>query len=299
MNPISVQHFTKRFGNKTVVDDLSFELHKGEILAFLGANGAGKTTTMRSILGIYKANAGTLFIDAEPYSSKRAGLVGYLPEERGIYTKARVQDVLLYFARLRGVSKADAKKFLDEYLELTELTEHIDKRVSELSSGMQQKIQIATAIIHKPQILILDEPYKGLDAVNRQLFGDYFKKLNKENGTSILYSTHVVDEAQKTADRVLMIKDGSRIAYGNIDEVRASFGTNNIHLQFSGNFDMNDAFTKLFTARIEHKTAELTPLKNVNPQDILQTLLKENIIVTEFKIDRPSLQDIFIKLEQS
>lgn len=299
MERILVQNAVKKFGNQKVLNNFSFELKSGEILAFLGANGAGKTTTIRCLLGIYSANNGTFLVDGAPYTSNRNHLIGYLPEERGIYTKARVDEVLLYFAALRGVSKTDAKLFLDEYLELTDLKDHVKKNVSELSSGMQQKIQIATAVIHKPPILILDEPYKGLDAVNRQLFGDYFKKMNKEYGTAILYSTHVVDEAQKTADRVVMIKNGMRAAYGSINEVRTQFGTNNIHLQFNGDFKMNEKFEKLFSARIEHKVAELTPLKGIDPQVILKTLLENHIQITEFKIDRPSLQDIFIKIQNT
>jgi len=289
---IIIENFSKSFGTQKAVDNLSLEVKEGEVMAFLGSNGSGKTTTIRCLLNIYSADEGKLLLDGMIYTSRLNHLLGYLPEERGIYTKARVLDLFVYFANLRGIKTQEAKRLALEYFQRVDLLPHQNKKISQLSSGMQQKVQIGVTIIHKPKILILDEPFKGLDPLNRQLFIDLFGELNKNSGTTILYSTHVVDEAQRIADSVIIINNGKRVVYGNIDEVRNSFGSNHIQLEFKGDLPEN---TSLYSAVITHNTAELSPKPGVSSTEIINFLVKNNLEIIEFKIDRPSLNSIFLQ----
>lgn len=293
MKPIiSIKNLNKTFGHQKVVDDFSIDVYEGDVFAFLGSNGSGKTTTFRCLLGIYAPTSGEVSILDKKYDSSLSCKIGYLPEERGVYTKSKVIDVFNYFAELREIKKEKRKKIIDEYLDRVGLAEHKDKKVSQLSSGMQQKVQIGITIIHRPKILILDEPFKGLDPLNRQLFLDIFEEMRDE-GTIILYSTHVVDEVQRLANRLVMIKEGKRVLYGTINEIRNQFGSKNIIINFEGRLPSNN---DLYVMRKEHNMAELTPKDGVDPNDILKYLIKENVQLSEFRIDRPSLNDIFIKV---
>jgi ABC-2 type transport system ATP-binding protein len=289
---ISIRHLSKSFGSQSVLSDFSIDVYPGDVFAFLGSNGSGKTTTFRCLLGIFLPNDGDALIFGRRYSSAMRNDVGYLPEERGIYTKSSVKDVLHYFATLHGVPSGERERAIDEYLERVELADHSEKKVGQLSSGMQQKVQIGTAVIHRPEVLILDEPFKGLDPLNRQLFLDMFEDLRK-GGTTILYSTHVVDEVQRLANRLVMIKAGKRVLYGTVDEVRNTYGTNTITVSFSGDFPENP---KLYRARREHNFAEVTPQKGVEPEEILKFLVTApGLSVREFDINRPTLNSIFIQ----
>lgn len=292
MSPvISIQNISKRFGNQTAVDNFSIDVFERDVFAFLGSNGSGKTTTFRCLLNIYKPDLGQInILGQNNYSTNLAHQVGYLPEERGIYTRSKVNEIFEYFADLRGIEKIKQSTLIDEYLKRTGLFEHKNKKVSQLSSGMQQKVQIGITILHKPKILILDEPFKGLDPLNRQLFLNIFQEL-REEGSTILYSTHAVDEVQRMANRLAMIKNGKRILYGTIDDIRNQFGTNNLQVNFHGQLPLNET---LYAARIEHNYAEISPKQDVEPNQILKYLFDQGLQITEFKIDRPSLNDIFI-----
>lgn len=289
-NIISIKNFSKSFGGKKAVDNLSFEVEEGEVIAFLGSNGSGKTTTIRSLLRIYKPDEGELKIFGQDYSNNIAKDIGYLPEERGIYVRSKILELLNFFGELKDVK--DRKIWIEEYLKEVGLYEHRLKNINQLSSGMQQKIQLGTALIGNPKLLILDEPFKGLDPVNRYLFIEIFRKL-KEKGTTIIYSTHVIDEAQRIADSVVMINKGKRLLFGKINDVRKSFGNNNIQLEFIGKFEKND---KLFKARVENNNAEITPKSGVSSDEILNHLVKSDIKIISYKQDYPSLNEIFINL---
>ncbi len=296
MNPvISIKNLSKYFDHQKAVDDFSIDINEGDVFAFLGSNGSGKTTTFRCLLDIYTPTSGEVLILGKKYSSAMSDKIGYLPEERGVYIKSKLIDVFRYFAELRGIKKDKREKVINDYLERVGLTEHKNKKVLQLSSGMQQKVQIGITIIHRPKILILDEPFKGLDPLNRQLFLDIFEEMRDE-GTVILYSTHVVDEVQRLANRIVMIKEGKRVLYGTINEIRNQFGSKNIILSYTGRLPAND---NLYTARKEHNMAELTPAKDVEPNEILHYLIKENVKISEFKIDRPSLNEIFIQVAKA
>lgn len=288
---VDIQNLTKTFGRVKAINDFSIEVNKGDVFAFLGSNGSGKTTTFRCLLGIYNHDSGTARIKGHEYTSEHSNDVGYLPEERGIYTKSTVNDVLDHFARLHGMGAKERAEKIDTYLERVGLAANKHQKVSQLSSGMQQKVQIGVAILHEPSVLILDEPFKGLDPLNRQLFLDIFEE-RRNQGATILYSTHVVDEVQRLANRVVMIKNGRRVLYGSIDEVRELYGTDSIRVSFDGY--LPDA-PKYFSARREHNFAELTPTEGTTSRDILRYLINEtDITIREFTVDRPSLNTIFI-----
>jgi ABC-2 type transport system ATP-binding protein len=294
MSPvISIENITKKFGGQTAVSNFSIEVFPQDVFAFLGSNGSGKTTTLRCLLNIYQPDSGRInLLGQNNYSTDLAHQVGYLPEERGVYTRSKVGEVFSYFADLRGIAKSQQEGLIQEYLKRVNLWEHKDKKVSQLSSGMQQKVQIGITILHKPQLLILDEPFKGLDPLNRQLFLDIFQEM-REQGSTILYSTHVVDEVQRMANRLVMIKNGQRVLYGSINEIRSQFGSNNLMVNFTrGTLPKKD---DLYSARGEHNYAELTPKAGVSPQNILRFLFDQGLEITEFQIDRPSLNSIFIE----
>ncbi|MEI7578821.1 MAG: ATP-binding cassette domain-containing protein [bacterium] len=291
---ISIKNFSKTFGSEKAVSDLSFEVNQGDIFAFLGSNGSGKTTTIRCLLDIYQADQGELLVYDKPYSNALASEIGYLPEERGLYTKAKVDNVLNYFAALRGLSSNDSKILVSEYLEKVGLKEHQQKNISQLSSGMQQKVQLGTALIHKPKLLILDEPFKGLDPLNRALFQEMFQELQKQ-GTTILYSTHVLDEAQRLANRLVITNRGERKAYGEINEVRRAFGNKIIHLEFNGKLPKNDA---LYSSKVINQIAEITPGENIHYQEVLKFLISKDLDIINYRLDYPSLSEIFVKISQ-
>ena len=290
---LHIKDFSKSFGTNKAVDNLSFDVNEGEIFAFLGSNGSGKTTTIRCLLKIYQADTGTLLINDKEYSEEFNNLIGYLPEERGLYTDVKVIDLLTYTATLRGMSQTEARQKSSEYLEKVGLLAHAEKKVAQLSSGMQQKIQLGVTLIHNPEILILDEPFKGLDPLNRQLFVDIFLEKAKQ-GATILYSTHVIDEAQKMADRLLIIKDGKRIEYGSINNVRKKHGQDTIHLEFSGKKPKHE--TAIYSGTITNKTMEITPKKNVETNEIIDALIKNGTEIINLKKDYPSLNEIFLKI---
>lgn len=292
---ISIQNFSKSFGRRKVVNDLSFDVNEGEIFAFLGTNGAGKTTTIRCLLDIYQADAGSLLINGMPYRHDVSSTIGYLPEERGIYTRAKVKELFVYFAQLRGISAEKATRLTQRYLERVGLAEHQDKKISQLSSGMQQKVQLGLAFLHEPQILILDEPFKGLDPLNRQLFIDILKE-KRDQGTTILYSTHIIDDAQKLTDRLTIIQNGHRKVYGTVAEVRSAFGSNNIQIEFSGELPQNK---KLYNALVTNKSAELKPVSGVSPDDILKFLVQNDIKLISYDLDYPSLNQVFLEVTKS
>ncbi len=290
---IHIENFSKSFGDLKAVDDLSFDVNEGEIFAFLGTNGSGKTTTIRCLLKIYHADEGKLLINNSEYSDKFNKVLGYLPEERGLYRDTKVLDILVYTAQLRGIPKKDATKRCLEYLEKVDLINHKDKKISQLSSGMQQKVQLGTTLIHDPEILILDEPFKGLDPLNRQLFIELFMERAKL-GTTILYSTHVIDEAQKMADRLLIINKGKKIEYGTMTEVRKKYGSDNLIISFDGKKPFKKH--KFYTSIITNNTAEIKPEKKFTTNEIIKALIDRGTNILDMKIDYPSLNQIFIDL---
>lgn len=293
---IEINNFRKSFGENIVIKDLSFAVNAGEVFAFLGANGSGKTTTIRALLGILKPDNGSLLVYGKKYTPEMSSILGYLPEERGVYINSKVLDVMIYLGQLKGMTASDAKQSALKYLDRVELSDKTDNKVKQLSSGQQQKIQLGITVINHPKLLILDEPTKGLDPINRNLMLEIFLELQKQEGATILFSTHQMDEAEKIAERLIMIKNGDKALYGSIDEVKQSFGDNIIHLRFSGKLPHDE---KLYTETVEANYAEITPFKGITTDQILRKLVNSDIIIHEFQIGTPSLNDIFIKVSNN
>jgi len=219
MSFITIKNFTMTFGNKTVVRDLSFDLKAGEIFGLLGGNGSGKTTTIRALLGLFTPTSGDLFINGKPYHPGDI-TVGYLPEERGLYKKENVIDVMTYFGELKGVK--NPKKWSLDYLKRVGLDDKPNLKVETLSQGQQQKVQLGITIMGNPKLLILDEPTKGFDPVNRRLLMDVIDELHQKGATIILI-THYMDEVERLCDRAILLKDGQSVAYGTIAGIKKQF----------------------------------------------------------------------------
>lgn len=221
-NIVEVKNFKMSFGGKVVIKDLSFEIGKGEVLGLLGANGSGKTTTIRALLGLYAPESGELLIDGKKYDPEDTKVVvGYLPEERGLYKKENVIDTMVYFGELKGVK--NPQEWSLNYLKRVGLDDKANEKIEKLSGGQQQKVQLGITIMGNPKLLILDEPTKGFDPMNRRLLMEIIEEYHKK-GASIIMITHYMDEVEKTCDKVLLLKDGVARAYGSVADVKKEFG---------------------------------------------------------------------------
>ena len=287
---ISIKNFKLSFGNKEIIRGLSFNVKKGEIFGFLGSNGSGKTTTIRALLGIYQADSGELLINGEEFSPERIGAIGYLPEERGLYKKEKVIDVMQYFGQLKGLSKKEAQEFSKKYLKRVGLEDKANLNIDKLSGGQQQKIQLGITIMGKPEILILDEPTKGFDPVNRQLLMDVIEEENAR-GATIMMVTHQMEEVEKICNRALLLKNGKMEAYGTVDEIRNKFGKQRIILEFVGELPKSDKFEVI---KKEANYAELS-LK-ADSQEILKELVSKNLQIINFKVQKSTLNEIFLNI---
>ncbi|MDN3478865.1 ATP-binding cassette domain-containing protein [Curtobacterium sp. APC 4022] len=290
---ISVRDFVMRFGDRNVVDGLTFDIAPGETFGLLGSNGSGKTTTIRALLGITAPTAGTLTIDGEPYRPATGG-IGYLPEERGLYRKETVIDVMTYFAALRGMPRGPATRWSTEYLERVGLADKAKVRIDKLSGGQQQKVQLGITIMDRPRLLILDEPTKGLDPVNRRLLLDLVDE-RKADGATVILVTHHMDEVERLCDRILLLKDGVAAAYGTIPEVQDAFGGAVAKVALSGPVPRSDRYR---LARHEGHVAYLVPTAAATPDgsDILAELVSAGVHVTGFEMRRIPLDEIFVQL---
>jgi ABC-2 type transport system ATP-binding protein len=224
---VSIKNYSLTIGDKHIVKNLSFDVLPGEVFAFLGANGSGKTSTIRSLLGIYDVSSGELLVNGKKLTPEDASIVGYLPEERGLYTRAKVLDTMIYFGELKGMDRARARTEALAYLDRVDLADKAGVKLKKLSGGQQQKVQLGVAIMGSPKLLILDEPTKGLDPVNRKLLLDIVDEL-QQKGTAVIYITHLMEEVERLADRLLILKDGKARAYGTVEAVKKEFKSKSI-----------------------------------------------------------------------
>jgi len=224
VNPIiQIKNFSMKFGTKTVIKDLSFEVMRGEVFGFLGSNGSGKTTTLRALLGLYEPTAGELLVDGKQFAVEDGVKLGYLPEERGLYKKEKVIDTMIYFGRLKGLSQEEARTFSMNYLERVDLSNKAKTRLDKLSGGQQQKIQLGVTIMGDPELLILDEPTKGFDPVNRRLLMNIIEERQKA-GATVVFVTHQMEEVERLCDKVVLLKDGNAVEYGTVADIRKKYG---------------------------------------------------------------------------
>ena len=288
---ISIKDFNLSFGSKKIVENLSFEVQKGEIFGFLGSNGSGKTTTIRALLGIYQADSGELLINGKKFSPENGAKIGYLPEERGLYKKETVIDTMVYFAQLKGLSKKEALENSMKFLKRVGLEDKAKLKIEKLSGGQQQKIQLGITIIGRPDLLILDEPTKGFDPVNRELLMEIIKEENAR-GATVIMITHQMEEVEKICDRAILLKDGKCEAYGKVDEIREEYGEKRIVLEFSGKLPKS---SKYEITKEEKNYAELSP--KADSQEILRELVTQNdLTISSFNVQTSTLNEIFLKI---
>jgi ABC-2 type transport system ATP-binding protein len=235
-NIVSVKHFAMAFGDHVVIRDLSFVVHRGETFGFLGSNGSGKTTTLRALLGLYQPTGGSLLIDGKPFAPESSVRLGYLPEERGLYKKEAPLDQMIYFGRLKGLTRAAARQKSLDYLKRVGLSDYATTRLDKLSGGQQQKVQLGITIINDPELLILDEPTKGFDPVNRRLLMDIIRE-HQARGATVVMITHQMDDVENLCNRILLLKDGRAAAYGKVADVKKQFG----------GLSMDDIFVKVYS----------------------------------------------------
>lgn len=291
---VDVESFIMSFGRKEVIKDLTFSVNKGEVFGFLGANGAGKTTTIRTLLGLYEPTRGKLLINGHRYSPDMSNIVGYLPEERGLYRNEPVIETMVYFAMLHGLSKSEARNRSLSYLKRVGLADKANERLVRLSGGQQQKLQLGVTILHEPSLMILDEPTEALDPVNRSLLMDIIDE-RRTKGATVMLVTHRMEEVEQLCDRILLLKDGTAALYGTIDEVKDNFGAQVIALSYGGKLPVNNQLYDL-AKHLPHY-AELEWRKGVSTDMILHYLANQkDLHIVSFEVRRPSLNDIFLEL---
>ncbi len=226
-NIVEIRDFVMQFDKTVVIDTLSFDVRRGETFGLLGSNGSGKTTTIRALLGIYPPTAGTLHIDGQPYRVDGTVKLGYLPEERGLYKKERVLEVMTYFGMLKGLSRPEATRQSRAFLERVKLADKATMRLEKLSGGQQQKIQLGITILGEPELLILDEPTKGFDPVNRRLLMTIIEE-HQAKGATVIFVTHQMEEVERLCDRIILLKDGVAKAYGSVHDVKKQWGNKSL-----------------------------------------------------------------------
>ncbi len=292
MAVIHVENIKKTFGKNKAVNDVSFDVEQGRIFGLLGPNGAGKTTTIRMINNILMADEGSITINGEQVSPATQKMIGYMPEERGLYKKMKVGEQLLYLTQLKGMKPKAAKEAINYWLERFEATDWYKKEVGELSKGMSQKIQFIATIAHDPDIYIFDEPFSGLDPINSETLKEIIIEL-KGNGKTILFSTHRMEQVEQMCDDICLFNNGKAVLQGKLREIKASFGENTINLEFEGDGSFLD---KLSDVRINNRStnfAEIRVLNGQSMQDILK-LAMDHAEIHKFERVEPSLHEIFI-----
>lgn len=292
----------KYFGQHHVIDNVNFSVAEGAVFGFLGPNGAGKTTTMRMMLDIIRPDTGQITWKGEEMSLEKSHKFGYLPEERGLYPKMVVKEQMRFFARLKGLSAQDAEREIDYWIERFQLGDLVTKRASELSKGNQQKVQFILAILNRPQLLILDEPFSGLDPVNVELLKKAFLDL-AHDGKTILFSSHRMEHVEELCDSLCLIKEGRIIVQGTVDSVKRATGRKIIHLAVNGSLDFLARFgvqAQIAERFDEQKKAEMQMTEfdlpaQTDPQEILKDAMAAGT-VERFEVGDPSLNDVFISL---
>ncbi len=293
MRVLEVKSISKSFGNLRAVDNISFLMEEGTVFGLLGPNGAGKTTTIRMIMNIIIPDSGNVMVMGENNSKNTMNYIGYLPEERGIYRKMKVGEVLIFLSELKSMNRHEAKKQIDYWLKRLELIDWKKKKIEELSKGMQQKLQFIATILHKPKPLILDEPFLGLDPINTNLIKEIILEMKKQ-GTTIIFSTHLMDSAEKLCDEIMLINKGKNILSGKLSDIKKGFGKKNIHLEYDGKDDFLTSSEMIKKFDNFGNYVEVQLKKDTNPQDFLNEIVN-SIAIKKFEIVEPSLNDIFIE----
>lgn len=290
---VSVSGLAKAFGQAQAVRDVSFDVHRGEIFGLLGPNGAGKTTTIRMILDIYKPDRGEVNVLGGPMTEAKKERIGYLPEERGLYKDLRVEECVLYLAELKGLSRQEARRRADAFFERLGLAAEKRKKVSEFSKGMQQKVQIIATLIHAPELIIVDEPFSGLDPVNTRLVQDLLLEEHRK-GTTIIMSTHQMHQVEEMCDRIVLIDKGASVLYGSVDEIRRQYADNAVRVTAHGELPSIPGVVE--TSR-KGNTHTLSLPSDMDTQALLaQLATTPGLKIEAFELALPTMDDIFVRV---
>lgn len=295
MSFLKIENIFKSFATTKAVRGISFEVEKGKIFGLLGPNGAGKTTTIRMINNIYIPDSGQILFENTPINSQIQEKIGYLPEERGLYKKIKVIDQILYFAALKGMDKKTAELKADKWLEQLDASSWRNKKVQELSKGMQQKVQFIATIIHEPELLILDEPFSGFDPINTEQIKKVVIDL-KNSGKTIILSTHIIHQAEQMCDDICLINKGQVVLSGGIREIKKRYGKDTVIVEFEGN---NDFFDNIEGVRIIDKTLNRIELRIIDKTMTINELLRiaiDKVNIYKIELSEPSMNEIFINV---
>jgi ABC-2 type transport system ATP-binding protein len=295
MEKIIVKDVNKSYGEVHAVKQLSFNIGEGKIYGILGPNGAGKTTTIRMLLNIIPPDSGEILIDNKPFEEKMKEKIGYLPEERGLYRKLKVKDTLCFFGELKGMKPKEALKSAESWIEKIGLSEWFDRKVEELSKGMQQKIQFITSIIHNPDIIIFDEPFSGLDPLNTEILLDIMLEMKKK-GSTILFSTHILEHAEKLVDGVTLIKKGENVLTGSLEEIRNKYSANLYKIELEDDDEKIKKFPYIQEFNSFGKEFEIEIKKEIEPTKFLKDIVEAGIKINKFERIQPSLKNIYLKV---
>ena len=292
MPAVEVNHIVKSYADKAVVNDLAFSVNQGEIFGLIGPNGVGKTTTIRMLMDIIKPDSGDVTILGEKLSEASKNKLGYMPEERGLYRKLSVIDSIIYLASLKGMDRHSAEEKADELLNQTGMLANKRKKIEELSKGMGQIIQFIVTIIHDPELVILDEPFGGLDPVNIELLKRMFLDLRNQ-GKAVILSTHQMNQVEELCDRILMINNGNSVLYGNLTEIKSRYRSHSVILDFEGELGQVPGVVE---KRAHKGYVELVLDGNTNPKQVLERLVSTGILINRFEVATPSLNEIFLEV---
>jgi ABC-2 type transport system ATP-binding protein len=289
---LSLDGVVKCFGSVRAVDEVSFDVRPGTVTGLLGRNGAGKTTCLRMVNGIFLPDDGRIVLFGGSDGASARDRVGYLPEERGLYRKMKVMEQLLFFAEIKERPPSETRRSAEAWLERMELRDKRDARIEELSKGNQQKVQLIGALLHDPELVILDEPLSGLDPVNMVLVRNILNEMKAE-GRTILLSTHMMDEAEKTCDDIVLIHEGKVVLAGALGSVRSSFGKNSVQMGFSGDGSFLASLDFVAQANVQNNFAEFRLREGADPQRLLEAAVGR-LRISRFEVVEPSLEEIFI-----
>lgn len=289
---LEVKNLVKVYKNVVAVDGISFRVKPGKIFGLLGPNGAGKTTTMRMILNIIKPTKGEIIFEDKISNENFLNEIGYLPEERGLYRKSKVIDLLLYFAALKNMNKINAKSEAINWLMKLDIKNLMNRKIEELSKGNQQKIQFISSVLHNPKILVLDEPFTGFDPINQQEIKNYILEF-VSTGRILILSTHQMDTAEKLCSEIFLINKGKEICSGELSEIKRKFGGNHIRIGFDGNTKFLNNHQQVIHQEIYNNYADVHLSDNANPHVFLKSII-DKITITHFSVVEPSLNKIFI-----
>lgn len=295
MYALEVKNLTKTFDKLVAVDNASFEVPEGSIFGLIGRNGAGKTTTIRMMMNIYLPDSGEVVLRGVKVGQEFKNQVGYLPEERGLYKKMKVIDILLYFAEIKGKSGREIHKRADEYLKRFELYDRRLSKIEDLSKGNQQKVQFIATILHDPEFIILDEPFSGLDPINTNLLREIILEM-KQKGKIIIFSTHLMDFAEKMCDHIVMIDHGKIILKGALNEVKSKYAQKNVSLTYDGDISFLSGNPIVDKIANYGNTTGIRLKESNQSQQLLKMLIEKNVTVKKFDANDISLQEIFIEL---